>query len=111
MRGLAAEVAGGLLAHPFASERPLRRHTLPALDAGLAQHGRSRSELIVVGQAMVAVGTTEHDLATAVARARAQVGFYASTPAYRVALDVHGWGELQPRLQALVREQRWGDLA
>jgi hypothetical protein len=49
--------------------------------------------------------------ATALARARAQVGFYASTPAYRVMLDVHGWGDLQPTLQQLVREQRWGDLA
>jgi hypothetical protein len=59
---------------------------------------------------MVAVGTTEQSLAASLARARAQVGFYASTPAYRVMLDVHGWGDLQPELQALVRAQRWGDL-
>jgi hypothetical protein len=59
---------------------------------------------------MVAVGRDDRELATATARARAQVGFYASTPAYRVMLDLHGWGELQPRLQGLVREQRWSEL-
>jgi len=31
---------------------------------------------------------------------RAQVAFYASTPAYRPVLDVHGWGDLQPELHA-----------
>jgi alkanesulfonate monooxygenase SsuD/methylene tetrahydromethanopterin reductase-like flavin-dependent oxidoreductase (luciferase family) len=85
--------------------------TLPTLEAGLKEHGRQRADLVVVGQGMVAVGVTDEGLAEAVGRARAQVGFYASTPAYRVALDAHGWGELQPQLQALVREQRWNDLA
>ena len=110
MVALATELAGGLLVHPFASELTLARHTLPAVREGLAEHGRDRSDFLLIGQGMVAVGTTEEGLAAAAARARAQVGFYASTPAYRVMLDVHGWGDLQPELQALVREQRWADL-
>jgi probable F420-dependent oxidoreductase len=111
MLALAAELAGGLLVHPFGTELSLRQVTLPTLEAGLKEHGRQRADLVVVGQGMVAVGVTDEGLAEAVGRARAQVGFYASTPAYRVALDAHGWGELQPQLQALVREQRWNDLA
>ena len=111
MLALAAELAGGLLVHPLASELTLRQLTLPAIEAGLRAHDRSRADLLLVGQGMVAVGTTESGLAEAVARARAQVGFYASTPAYRVTLDAHGWGDLQPQLHALVREQRWSELA
>jgi probable F420-dependent oxidoreductase len=100
MLQLATEVADGLLVHPFGSDRTMREHTLPAVAAGLAAAGRRRDDYVVIGQVMVALG-----------RARAQVGFYASTPAYRVMLDVHGWGELQPGLQQLVREQRWAELA
>ena len=42
--------------------------------------------------------------------ARAQIAFYASTPAYRVVLDVHGWGDLQPQLTALSKQGRWSDM-
>jgi probable F420-dependent oxidoreductase len=111
MLQLASEVADGLLVHPFSTARTMREHTLPALESGLASAGRSRERYLVVGQVMVAVGRDEAEQAESLARARAQVGFYASTPAYRVMLDVHGWGELQPTLQQLVREQRWADLA
>jgi alkanesulfonate monooxygenase SsuD/methylene tetrahydromethanopterin reductase-like flavin-dependent oxidoreductase (luciferase family) len=41
---------------------------------------------------------------------RGLIAFYASTPAYRPVLDVHGWGDLQPRLRDLTREGRWAEL-
>jgi probable F420-dependent oxidoreductase len=110
MLGLATRAADGVLVHPFSTERSLREHTLAEIGRGLAEAGRARKDFLVVGQAMVATGRDEHELATAATRARAQVGFYASTPAYRVMLDIHGWAGLQPDLQALVREQRWADL-
>lgn len=111
MLRMATRAADGVLVHPFSTELTLREHTLAGIRAGLDEAGRPREDFLVIGQAMVAVARTEADLTTAMARARAQVGFYASTPAYRVMLDVHGWGELQPRLQALVRAGRWGELA
>ena len=42
--------------------------------------------------------------------ARGQVAFYASTPAYRPVLDCHGWGDLQPRLNALSKEGKWAEM-
>jgi hypothetical protein len=39
------------------------------------------------------------------------LGFYGSTPAYRPVLEAEGLGELQPRLQALVREGKWAETA
>jgi len=111
MLRLAATAADGVLVHPFSSERTLRDHTLAAVEQGLDEAGRRRQDFIVIGQVMVAVGRDADELAAAIGRSRAQVGFYASTPAYRVMLDIHGWGDLQPQLQALVGEQRWSDLA
>ena len=39
--------------------------------------------------------------------ARFIVAFYGSTPAYRPVLDVEGWGELQPELNALSKRGEW----
>ena len=111
MLRMATETADGMLVHPFCSERTLAEHTMPAVAEGLAGAGRDREAFMVVGQAMVAVGLDSDGVAAARSRARAQVGFYASTPAYRVMLDVHGWGDLQPALQGLVRAGRWSELA
>src|SRR3954470_12020144 len=111
MLRMATRAADGVLVHPFSSERTLREHTLVAIEQGLAETDRHRPDFLVVGQAMVAVGRDEAELTASLDRARSQVAFYGSTPAYRVMLDVHGWGELQPRLQALVREKRWADMA
>ena len=111
MLAMATTAADGVLVHPFSTERTLRDHTLAAIERGLSDAGRPRRDFLVIGQAMVAAGRDEEELAAAVGRARAQVGFYASTPAYRVMLDVHGWGDLQPQLQALVRDKRWSELA
>ena len=38
------------------------------------------------------------------------LAFYGSTPAYRPVLDVHGWGDLQPELNALSKQGRWQEM-
>ena len=106
MTAMATEVADGLLVHPFCTDRSLAEHTLPLVEAGLA--GRTGFE--VVGQAIVAVATDEPELDVALSAVRTLIAFYASTPAYRVVLDVHGWGELQPELRELTRAGRWDAL-
>ena len=60
---------------------------------------------------MVATGATEADLDAATMAVRAQIAFYGSTPAYRVVLDIHGWGDLQPRLRELTRAGDWAGMA
>ena len=42
--------------------------------------------------------------------ARRLLAFYGSTPAYRPVLDVHGWGDLQPELNALSKQGRWEEM-
>ena len=38
---------------------------------------------------------------------RKQIAFYASTPAYRKVLELHGWGDLQTELHRLSKEGEW----
>jgi len=99
MTAMAVEEADGLLVHPF--------NTVASVAAMLAA---VPAAFPVVGQAVVAVTHDEAQLAEARTAVRGLVGFYASTPAYRRVLDVHGWGELQEELRALTRAGRWAEL-
>jgi probable F420-dependent oxidoreductase len=107
MTTMATQVADGLLVHPFCTDRSLAEHTFPLVDAGL----NGRRDFTLVGQGILAVGRDERELATALAAVRSLIAFYASTPAYRVVLDVHGWGDLQGELRELTRAGRWDELA
>lgn len=101
MTRTAAEVADGLLVMPFNSERHLRERTLPAVEEGLARAGRDRAGFAVLPQAICAMGDTPEEQRAADDGVRALLAFYGSTPAYRPVLDVEGWGDLQPELNAL----------
>jgi probable F420-dependent oxidoreductase len=101
-----AEVADGLLVMPFGSKRFLHEATMPAVDKGLAAVGRDRADFSVVPEIIVSVAAED----TGHAAARRLLAFYGSTPAYRPVLDVHGWGDLQPELNALSKQGRWAEM-
>ncbi|MGV0741734.1 LLM class F420-dependent oxidoreductase [Mycolicibacterium sp. XJ870] len=98
-----AELADGLLVMPFGSKRFLHEVTMPAVRDGLATAGREASEFAIVPEVIVSAGDN-HDAA------RRLLAFYGSTPAYRPVLEVHGWGELQPELNALSKQGRWQEM-
>ncbi|MCZ4550780.1 LLM class F420-dependent oxidoreductase [Williamsia sp. 1138] len=103
-----AEVADGLLVMPFGSKRFLHETTLPAVREGLAAAGRSEDDFEVVPEIIVSVGTGRDEDHTST---RMLLAFYGSTPAYRPVLDAHGWGDLQPELNAMSKQGRWKEMA
>src|SRR5947207_3769913 len=107
MTEVAGEVADGLLAHAFTTERYLREVSLPALERGLATANRKRSEFEISCPCFVVTGATEEEMAKAADGARQQIAFYGSTPAYRGVLELHGWGALQDELNALSKQGEW----
>ncbi len=111
MTEVAGEVADGLLAHGFTTERYLREVTLPALERGLAAGGRARPAVQISLPGMVVTGIDEASLEAARAAARKQLAFYGSTPAYRPVLELHGWGELHDDLHTLSRRGAWDEMA
>ena len=110
MVSLAAEVADGLLVMPFNTAAHFRARTLPAVSEGLARAGRDRSDLTVSGEVIVCCGRDEAELETARLAGRWLLSFYASTPAYRPVLEVEGWEDLQPELNALTKAGRWDEM-
>ena len=99
----AAEVADGLLVMPFGTTRFLHEATMPAVRDGLAAAGRDAAQFAVVPEVIVSAGE-DHDAT------RRLLAFYGSTPAYRPVLDIHGWGDLQPELNALSKQGRWAEM-
>jgi probable F420-dependent oxidoreductase len=104
MTEVAGEVADGLLAHPFLTERYLREVTLPALERGRERAGRDGAGFEIGLSAFVALDDADVDAV------RRQISFYGSTPAYRPVLDLHGWGALQTELNSLSKQGRWDDM-
>jgi probable F420-dependent oxidoreductase len=111
MCALAGEVADGILVMPFNSGRHFAERTLPAVDRGLAEADRSRDDLEIVVEVICAVGQTAEEVAVAADAVRFLLGFYGSTPSYRPVLDVEGWGELQPALNARSKQGDWAGMA
>ncbi len=102
-----AEHADGLLVMPFGSKRFLNEVTMTAVDAGLSAAGRGRADLAIVPEIIVSVSSdTNPDHAAT----RQLLAFYGSTPAYRPVLEAHGWGDLQPELNALSKQGRWAEM-
>ncbi len=103
---LAGEVADGFIAHPMHSVRYLREFVLPHIHEGLAKSGRTRADLQIYAPVIIAPGETRDELTATVARARARIAFYGSTPTYRPLLEIIGYGDVADRLHQLVAERR-----
>jgi hypothetical protein len=57
--------------------------------------------------AFVVTGRTEIEMSRAAQAVREQIAFYASTPAYRPVMELHGWTDVADELSVLAR--RGGD--
>ncbi|MGE4605571.1 MAG: TIGR03617 family F420-dependent LLM class oxidoreductase, partial [Myxococcota bacterium] len=111
MTEVAGETADGMIAHAFTTNRYVREVTMPAIERGLAKSGRSRADFSITCPAFVVTGSNDETTERSQAAVRKQISFYASTPAYRPVLDMHGWGELQPELTILSKRGEWDEMA
>lgn len=110
MTQVAGEVADGFFCHGFSTEKYMREVTLPALEAGRSTAGKTMEDFEICFPGLVVTGTTEEELEAAGVATRQQIAFYASTPAYRVVLERHGWGELHDTLKPMSKEGRWTEM-
>ena len=110
MYRVAGEVADGIIGHPFSTAPYLREVAMPALRRGLARTQRERSAITFACPVFTVVDASptrgEDELF-----ARQQIGFYASTPAYRAVLAHHGWELIGEDLSKLAHAGRFDALA
>ena len=69
------------------------------------------ADFLLVAQVLVITGASRSERSAAREAVRAQIAFYASTPAYRPVLEAEGEGELQGELRALTRQGGWSEMS
>ena len=77
---------------------------LPAIEEGLQKGNRVRKEITVSVTAFVATTPEEESFA------RMQIAFYASTPSYRVVMDLHGWAGTAEKLSGFAAKGEWAEM-
>jgi probable F420-dependent oxidoreductase len=110
MTKVATESADGLITHSFVSEKSLREVNLRGIERGLREQGRARSDFEIVLPLFIVTGSSDEEFKRSVAWHRNRIGFYASTPAYKLQLDLHGWGEVHEEARNLTKQGRWDEL-
>ena len=110
MTEVAAEVGDGYFLHPFNTALSTDELSLAAITRGLDKSGKSRADYEVSAQVITATGLDEESMQTAIASARNQIAFYASTPAYLPVLQCHGWESLQADANQMMRAGKWTQL-
>jgi probable F420-dependent oxidoreductase len=107
---LAGERCQGFHVHPFHTVRYIDDVVLPNIAAGAAEHGRQPSETQLISTVFVVTGRDEAEMEAAMAAAKQQMAFYASTPTYRIVLETHGW-DFGERLNQMSRRGEWESMA
>src|SRR5260370_42012003 len=108
---VAGEVADGMRAHAIATRRYIAEAMLPAAKKGAAKAGRDLAGFTMCEMPLVATAPDAAGLAERIRDVRARVAFYASTPAYLLAFESEGYGEVARALQGHARAQRWAEMA
>ena len=108
---VAGEVADGVLLHSLVSAKYVHEVVLPNLEKGASRVGKTLKELTIGGGGFIILADDQESLRRSYEDARRRIAFYASTPAYRGVMEVHGWGAVADQLRQLSFESLWDDMA
>ncbi|MED5173141.1 MAG: TIGR03617 family F420-dependent LLM class oxidoreductase [Actinomycetota bacterium] len=110
MCAVVGEVADGIRLHPVCSPKYIENVMVPAVAHGAARTQRNPNTVDWCMKPLIATAPDQVTLEQVAESVRARVGFYLSTPAYKAAFEVHGWGDHVDQAAALSREQRWDEI-
>ena len=112
MATVAGEVAEGFLAPPLATTTYLREVLLPAVSAGRlhAESFTANTGFQTCVMPLVATGEGPVEMDAAIEATRVRLAFYASTPAYRNILKLHGWVAVSDQLGNCARRHEWTEM-
>lgn len=113
MLRVSGEVCEGVRLHDFCSRKYVHEVAIPNLRQGFERSGRDESvwdAFEITGGGMIATAETEEELEREVIDLRKRLAFYASTPAYKLQLDIEGFGDQAEELTLLSKQGRWDDM-
>jgi len=107
---LAGELCQGVHVHPFHTARYVKELVLPNVRQGLAKAGRARQEIALSSTVFVVPSDDPQKTPEYEQTVRQQISFYASTPAYRVVFETHGWEDVAADLSRLAARGCWEEM-
>lgn len=107
---VAGEVADGIRTHPICTPRYIAEVMWPAARKGAARVGRELDGFAMGAMPLIATAADKTTLESRVRDVRARIAFYASTPAYLIAFESEGYGDVARELQQYSRAQRWEEM-
>lgn len=113
MLRVAGEVCQGVRLHDFCSRKYVDEVAIPNLKKGFERAQRPSHEwqaFEIAGGGMIATAATADELARQVLDLRRRLAFYASTPAYRLQMEIEGFGAHAEELTAMSKQGRWKDM-
>lgn len=113
MLQVAGEVADGVRLHDFSSRNYVQQVALPNLRQGFDRSGRTETEWMafeIAGGGMICTAATQDELARELIDLRKRLAFYASTPAYRIQMEIEGFADQADQLTAMSKQGRWADM-
>jgi probable F420-dependent oxidoreductase len=108
---VAGEVCDGVHAHPFHSVRYLAEVLRPAIADSAVRAGRDPRAVALAVPVFVIVGDTDEQLEKGRRSVQRQLSFYGSTRTYQRVFELHGWGEVTPRLHAAMNRRDFEAMA
>ena len=106
---LAGERCDGFHVHSFHTPQYLREVLMPAFAKGRERSPMSQP-LSLSCAVFVVTGEDAATIDESKMLTKSQIAFYASTPSYQPVLALHGWQDLVPRLNTLLRRNRWKEM-
>lgn len=113
MLQVAGEVCDGVRLHDFASRKYFDEVAQPNLRLGFDRGSRPESEwdsFQITGGGMICTAASPDELAREVRDLRRRLAFYASTPAYKLQMDIEGFGDEAERLTELSKAGKWEEM-
>src|SRR5471030_3434353 len=111
MLKVAAEESDVAKLHIFCTRKYLENRIMPILSVGLAASGRKREDFEISGGGFVVTGRDDAAVAELLEYVRYRVAFYGSTPAYWPVFEEEGLADLGPKLNAMTKAGKWGEIA
>ena len=107
---LAGELCNGFHVHSFHTPKYLREVIIPAIENGGDKTARTREDMSLSCAIFVVTGRNEEDYQANMIATKSQIAFYASTPSYSKVLELHGWQDIVPELNLMLRRNRWNEM-
>lgn len=110
MLKLVGKRCDGAHLHALHTRKYLADFAIPHIEEGLAQEGRSRSDVTLATGVFVVPTDDVKPAAEHEQFVKQQISFYMSTPAYRIVTELHGWEDTAFKLSKMARRGEWDEM-